>query len=181
MISLTNPSNTVQLFSQIQNGSFEEAFNRHVRPELQPIPSWFFPAECRKAGYEVKLDATESVSGFQCLKIESPKEGKLHFGNIMQTIDATPYRGLKIQLSATIRMGVNPEQGQGHMWLRVDNEDTTLGFFDNMEDRPIVSNEWQKIVIVGPVSENAQYINVGAFLFGQGTMWVDEFQVEPME
>ncbi len=104
-------------------------------------------------------------------------QGKSPFGTIGQNIDAAPYRGRGIKLTAKMRAVVSGEGNQGHMWLRVDRPDGKRGFFDNMGRRPVTSAEWQPVEIVGSVAEDASGIVFGCFLMGRGEVWVDDFQL----
>ena len=96
------------------------------------------------------------------------------FGTIIQSVDAEPFRGKPIKLSARIRAVVAGQGNQGHMWLRVDRPDGHRGFFDNMGTRPVTSAEWQDVEIVGDVAHDASWIVFGGFLIGRGEVWIDD-------
>jgi C-terminal processing protease CtpA/Prc len=100
------------------------------------------------------------------------------FGTVIQSVDATPYRGRKVRLTASIRTEVEGEGNQGQMWLRVDRESGGRGFFNNMGDRPVTSNEWGDYEIVGEVADDAEWIVFGCFLLGVGQAWVDDFRLD---
>ncbi len=51
-------------------------------------------------------------------------------------------------------------------------------FVDNMKDRPITGSDWQVYEIEGSVAADAQMISFGAFLRGDGRMWVDAFELQ---
>lgn len=99
------------------------------------------------------------------------------FGVVTQLIDAAEYRGRRVQLRAAVRANVSGPGNQGQLWLRVDRAQRQMGYFDNMGDRPITSNEWSVHEIEGPVAKDAARIAFGAFLNGAGTMWVDGFEL----
>ena len=99
------------------------------------------------------------------------------FGTVTQSVDAIDYRGKKIKLKAFVRTNVSGTGNQGQLWLRVDRENKQRGFFDNMNDRPIKSHEWQSYEIVGTVADDATKIFFGCFLNGMGQVWVDGFQL----
>ncbi len=98
------------------------------------------------------------------------------FGNIMTGIDADKYLGKEIKYTGFVKMkeGIT---GTGHLWLRVDNKDKSMGFFDNMGSNPIKSSEWQQYEIVGKVSSNAKSIVFGCFLQGKGALYYDKAQL----
>lgn len=99
------------------------------------------------------------------------------FGTITQVIDALKYRGKEIKLQAAVKANVTGNNNQGQLWLRVDRISKEKGFFDNMYDRPITSTGWQRYTIVGKVDEDAERIVFGAFLKGEGKVWVDDFNL----
>jgi hypothetical protein len=92
-------------------------------------------------------------------------------------IDAAAYRGKRVRLRGAVRVDVAGSGNQGQLWLRVDRAQRQMGFFDNMGDRPVTSDEWQVYEIEGPVARDAVRIAFGAFLNGAGTMWVDGFEL----
>lgn len=51
-------------------------------------------------------------------------------------------------------------------------------FVDNMKDRPITGSDWQVYEIEGSVAADATMISFGAFLRGDGRMWVDAFELQ---
>ena len=96
------------------------------------------------------------------------------FGNVMQSIDATPLRGKRVRFRAAVRA-----EGQAQLWLRVDRKGRAMGFFDNMQDRPIRSAEWEEYAIEGPVAEDAESIYFGMMLIGEGKAWLDAVELSP--
>jgi C-terminal processing protease CtpA/Prc len=98
------------------------------------------------------------------------------FGSVTQSIDAAPYRGMEIRLTASVKTDVEPGN-QAQLWLRVDRADNRMGFFDNMGDRPITSRAWAAYEITGKVSDDAQRVFFGGFLSGRGQVWVDDFKL----
>ncbi len=100
------------------------------------------------------------------------------FGTLVQSVAAEAYRGRLVKLAASVRTEVTGGGNQGQMWLRVDRMDGQMGFFDNMDDRPIRSPEWRRYEIEGEVAEDANRIYFGCFLHGQGRVWVDGFELQ---
>jgi hypothetical protein len=182
MVSLTSPRNSIQSSTNLRNPSFEEVEFRDYQPDSsQPIPGWFFPSHCKDAGYRVETDPFERCEGRRSAVIDCRVEQPGLMGNLMQTLSATKYRNKTIRLTAALRADVPVNGGQVQMWLRIDNDDATIGFFDNMDDRPVRTNDWQYAAIQGRVPQNAEFINVGAFLIGSGTAWLDDFQLEVVD
>ena len=99
------------------------------------------------------------------------------FGNVVQSVDASPHRGRPIRLRAFVRTEVSGPGNQGQLWLRVDRPAQRPGFFNNMADRPITSGEWGEYIIEGVVADDATRIVFGAFLLGAGVLGVDDFEL----
>lgn len=98
------------------------------------------------------------------------------FANLVMGLDASYFRNKEIKVSAMVKVGAGTE-GNGRLWLRVDNNDSTAGFFDNMGDRPITDTSWKPYSIVGTISDKAERILLGSLLVGDGSIMVDNFKV----
>lgn len=94
-----------------------------------------------------------------------------------QRIDATPFRGTTIRLSASVRTDVRGAGNQAHLGLFTALPNGQAGFMDFMQDRPITDPEWQVYTLTGPVAEEADSIGVGGMLVGSGKAWFDDFQL----
>ncbi len=98
-------------------------------------------------------------------------------GMLTQGINATNLRGKKIKLRAFVKAQAEGPGHQGHLWLRVDREKRQMGFFDNMSDRPILSDEWKEYEISGKVDDDALMIYFGSIMNGAGKLWLDDFKL----
>ena len=99
------------------------------------------------------------------------------FGQASMSLDAKPYVGKKVKLSADIRAEVPAGQGTAHLWLRVERTNRSLGFFDKMGNRPIVEASLRRYEIVGEVAANAGKLIIGTMLTGHGKAWFDRVQL----
>ena len=102
------------------------------------------------------------------------------FGNLMMSINAEDYIGKEIRYSAWVKFGKN-SKGTSHLWFRIDEESSTGCFFDNMNDRPITNNTWQRYEIKAKVCEEATDIVFGCMLMDKGKVYVDDVKVEYKE
>jgi len=169
---------------------FLAALRLHAAPNPAPVnldfesgapgevpPGWISPSV--RYGYTGALSAEKPKQGKQSVRLSGPSanpEGGRGFGNVMQTIDATPYRGKRIRFRGAVR--VEGEEASGLLWMRVDRPANQIGFFDNMQDRPIHSKEWSYYEISGDVDEDAEDLNIGMMLQGSGTTWLDDVTLE---
>ncbi|MHC4768945.1 MAG: hypothetical protein ACYTEI_09570, partial [Planctomycetota bacterium] len=133
------------------------------------------------AGTTAAVTAESPAQGKQC--VELAKQGSQSFGNLMQTFDATRYRGYRVRFSASVRMAGGPGEaarGRAQLWMRVDRPGGRMGFFDNMGDRPIRSSEWNEYEIIGDVDPDAQRLNLGLMVHGPGKALLDDVSFEVM-
>jgi hypothetical protein len=101
-------------------------------------------------------------------------------GILSQGLSATNLRGKEIKLSARVKAQVEGPASRGYLWLRVDRENQQTGFFDNMSDRPILSNEWKEYEIEGRVDDDALRIFFGSIMNGAGKLWLDDFTLQAL-
>ncbi len=102
------------------------------------------------------------------------------FGNLMQAIDATQLRGRRVRFRAAVRMEGDDPAARAQLWLRVDRPEKQMGFFNNMDDRPVRSGVWQYYEIVGDVEDDATVVNVGMMLIGKGKAWLDDVSLSDL-
>ncbi|MHC4812531.1 MAG: S41 family peptidase [Planctomycetota bacterium] len=140
-------------------------------------PGWFVPTR----GYEALLAKRKGKKKGLCLHLsQQAGDRPAAFGNVLQSVDAKPYRGKTVRFSADVRnMG---QGGRAQLWLRVDRPDSQRGFFDNMGDRPITSRKWQRYQIVGKVHDDAVGIFFGMMLLGRGgSAFLDDVKLEVVD
>lgn len=94
------------------------------------------------------------------------------FGNLMQTINAVQFRNKLIRFRASVRVE-SSTGGRAQLWVRVDRPGGQMGFFDNMQQRPIRSAVWQEYEIRGEVAADATVLNFGLMLIGGGAARLD--------
>jgi len=126
--------------------------------------------------YNIQLDSIVKHSGKYALRVEPKEEpAKQDFGGPGYSIPAI-YEGKSVTVKAFIKFeDVDLPIG---LVLRIDDDSNKMLFFDNMMQRGIKgTRDWTEYSITLPLPEKAKTINIGAFLFGKGKLWVDDFQV----
>ena len=132
---------------------------------------WFVPTR----GWKGELWDQDASQGICSARLSLPGESEAPFGNLMRTMDATPYRGKHVRLAAKVRVeGVG---ARAMMWLRVDRPQGRMGFFDNMGDRPVVAPKWTAALIDGEIDADAERLALGVMSLGGGTVYVDEMSL----
>ena len=152
---------------------------------LGDVPlSW--GSSTQQGGYTVRLSEEAPKRGRRCVEItktvvdDTPEAS---FGNVMQMIDATPFRGKRLRFTgwaktrSVIADWLKLSSSRAQAWLRVDRPLGTTGFSDTMKDRPIRSSSWRRFEIIGDIAKDAEYINLGLTLQGNGKAWFDDVQV----
>lgn len=109
-----------------------------------------------------------------CAVVWLPSGSSAPFANLMQTIDATPYRDKTVRLRAWMRVASDKAPGRAQAWFRVDRAGRQMGFFDNMSDRPVTASQWTQVTIVGKIAADAEKINFGVITAGEGRAWVED-------
>lgn len=138
---------------------------------------WVFRSP-QEAGYRARIDRDDARRGSASVLLESTGGSPGSFGNLMQVVDAIPYRGKRVRYRAAVRAEVAGGSGSAQLWLRVDREGGRTGFFDNMADRPIAEPQWRTYTIVGDVAADAVTLNLGVFLRGEGRVGFDDAALE---
>ena len=129
------------------------------------------------ADYDMGNDTTTAFTGNSSGYLRSNKADPKGFGTYMQTIDATDYRGKRMQLTAYVKSDRLVDWAA--VWMRVDAGSTPGIAFDNMRDRPIKgSQDWTQYRIVLDVENRATAIAFGILLSGQGTVWIDDVALD---
>jgi AraC family transcriptional regulator len=96
----------------------------------------------------------------------------------MQTMDAKPWLGKRVRMSAWIKSG---DIFWASVWMRVDAESIPLRF-DNMEGRGLEREaNWHRVDVVLDVPFEAKTIAFGALLHGKSQIWVDDFEFHVVE
>ena len=106
------------------------------------------------------------------------------FGLLGQRIEAAAYRGKRVRFRAAVRTDVTGPGNQAYLWLHVTKEwafPASTAFYDDMSDRPITNREWREYEIVGEVPEDAEMIDYGMALVGDGRAWIDAVSVEVVQ
>ena len=107
------------------------------------------------------------------------------FANLTQSVDAEPLQGKRVRFRAAVKVQGAGAQDRVQLWFRVDRKaedgNTPMGFFDNMQDRPIMAGDWQHYEIVGDIADDAERIVLGFLGFGNCIALIDDVSLEVVE
>ena len=146
-----------------------------------PAPQGWMLSGSTATAYEVGIAPQGGQSRGPAAYIKS-KDKPQGFGTLMQTIQASDYRGKRVRFAATVR--TEDVASWSGLWMRVDSERGSDGrprmlAFDNMQGRPIKGTTgWQRYEVVLDVSESAAAIAYGILVNGAGAAWLDAVTLE---
>ncbi|MFK7748319.1 MAG: DinB family protein [Kordia sp.] len=84
---------------------------------------------------------------------------------------------LKFKITASIKVDTNDPDAWAGIWARVDTKNDETGFFDNMQDRAVVTNTWDTYVINGYIDKNSESLNFGGLCLFNGKFYFDNVKL----
>lgn len=130
----------------------------------QVPPGWSVSKPSQEAGFKADVQSDGKLPGKRCVVLQNPDPAAKAFGNLMQKVDATPYRGKRVRLRTLLRLEEKGSWVNGALWLRVDRPNGERGFFDNMAGRAVTATAWTAAEIVGDVEPDAKDLALGVML-----------------
>ena len=144
------------------------------------------PALPRSLGFEAVTTEDDFYRGKRSgILARSPgrRYGEI-FGTLAQRVDASSYRGKLVRLRAMVRSEVIGPGNEAYLWLQAARGFTApqrIAFLEDMSDRPITHRDWREYEIVGEVPADAETIDFGLALVGEGRAWIDAVSLESVE
>lgn len=150
-------------------------------PQLELPEGWMVshPApELYRIGLDPALPGVSLIAAVPGAQIPPGQTGVL-----MQSINASPFRGHRLRFSAELR---TEEAGSGSIWMRIDPAAGRHLRFDNMlqrgDDAALRGSiDWREVEIVLDVPEAAASIHYGMLLVGEGRLWARNLRIEPVD
>jgi hypothetical protein len=129
------------------------------------------------ATFDIGLDYTTVHGGRAAAYVFSESAAENSGATVLQSIRADNYRGKRVRWSGWVRHTDLAGIGTG-LWMRVDGPGE-IASFDNMSDRSLSgTSDWHQISVVLDVPENAIGISLGILMHGNGTLLIDDLQLE---
>ncbi len=159
------------------NLNFEEG-----APGTTP-PGWRVSKALAAQGFSAVLVTNQPALGRQCVEIRWSTNSTVPpnlFANLMQSVDARPFRGKRIKVTAAMRDNATEAGGRAQMWLRV-NAPRGVTAFDNMDDRPVKKTGWADYSITLEVASDAEQVTLGMMALDGATAWWDNVRIEELD
>lgn len=99
------------------------------------------------------------------------------WGAFYQRIKADSLQGKKFRIEAAVKVTVIDSTADAEVWVRVDRPGNKMGFFYNMMDKPIRSNEWKVYSVSGRIDKDAAWLNFGGLYHRKGIFYFDAFKL----
>ncbi|MBT2546383.1 hypothetical protein J7E99_38410 [Streptomyces sp. ISL-44] len=139
------------------------------------IPGWQLTGDRAFEDYEALLDSEVTRHAGCSARIDATPRAR-GFATLMQSVDATPFRGQRLRMTAWVR---TESVRKAAIWMRVDGPDGNMLAFDNMFNRPIKGTTgWCQYSIVLNVTPESLMLAFGFMLSGRGRVWADDFSFE---
>jgi hypothetical protein len=135
-------------------------------------PGWIVPELPQVADHWAEIRNSGCREGTKCAVLLIP-DNSPGFGYLMQPFSAMPYRGKTVRLRAWMKIEATDPYDHAQMSLSIDRDKGHLGFYDDLNDRPVQSAEWTMREITARVYDDATFITVGAISKGRGRVWLD--------
>lgn len=154
-----------------------------LEPEvvIGPLPKGW----TRSGDQPERFDMGRAVRGdtpAAAIRLKPGEEAGSAFATLMQSVDATAFRGRRITLMG--RLAADAVTGGVTIWLRADDIAKRSVAFDNLEEAPqdrgpiTGTCDWQERSITLDIPEAAQTLNFGFYLRGGGTAWCAGLSLE---
>jgi erythromycin esterase len=139
---------------------------------------WTAAGGTAQVEWDVALTREDARIGTQAVVIRRNDKGGYGetAGELHQRIDATPWRGQRVTLGASVRIDDVAEASRGYLWMRVTRPAEPWPetvFYEYMAERPITSPEWGDYEITADIHDDAGIISYGFAFVGPGQAWLD--------
>lgn len=143
---------------------------------------WWAVQHAGPVSYTFRPDTAVKRSGERSLRVTNV--GPEPFGSVYQTVQAAPYRGRTLRLSAWLRTegatGNGFATGAG-LKLHSARGGYALDVIEMRQDAVHGTTDWTRYEITLKVPAEAEQIEAGLTLFGPGSVWIDDVALDAMD
>ena len=127
--------------------------------------------------FGVGLNEKSTYKSVRLNRPEPTVKNDAGFAPFFQVISGKELQGKEFRLKGLMKVDAR-ESGSGHLWLRVDKENNTTGFFNNMGLAPATLNEWKEYGFPGKIDDDAKNVSIGGFIQGSGAVGFDDIVLQ---
>ena len=114
---------------------------------------------------------------FLVFVVSAQKEVDQDWNAFAKTIDVTAYQRGNFIFKGYVRAENAAGESSARLWARVDKK-KGIGFFDNMQNRPVSSPTWKEYTIEGDIDKDAVKLIIGGLFLGGGKYYFDKFSLQ---
>lgn len=141
----------------------------------QAPPGWTVPSD--STGFSAQV-SSEKPEGGKASGVLAGAGGKPDAaGNLIQSVDAAPYRGKRIRFRAAVRAEPESPGGRSRIWIGLDRPGSGSGGRYDVTS-PIATPDWKHYEVMAEVPEDTRMLNLGLVLVGDGRAWIDSASLE---
>ena len=148
-----------------------EAWDSNGKPT-----GWFLTSSL---GYQVAQSVENAHEGKSSIRLYSTGKGQERAGAVMQTIDASVFRGKALNLTGWARTHLDPSMGGASVSVIVTGTRENLSTPEMMKGR-ILDQDWSKQGLAFRIPEDAVSFTIVLAMRGQGEVWFDGFAIQAM-
>jgi hypothetical protein len=106
------------------------------------------------------------------------KKVSRNWTSFSQSIEVKTDSLKKFKVIAHVKVDTEDEKTWAGIWARVDNKpDQGRGFFDNMQNRPIKSDNWDTYTVQGVIDAKSEKLVFGGICSNNGNFFYDAFEL----
>jgi erythromycin esterase len=141
---------------------------------------WTVSPQLRAYGWALQSSTDKPFHGARCALIRR-LPGR-HYGEadgrFQERLDATPFRGKRVRLTAAVRAKVHGAGNSARLVLGAELGIGARAANNNMREHPIVDAAWRSYTIELDVPREAGKLIVGGAVVGDGSACFDDFHLE---
>ncbi|ABD53626.1 glyoxalase superfamily protein [Jannaschia sp. CCS1] len=166
----------LDLIAKLEGLADWNVLSARLQPEVPigPLPNGWTRAGDQPERFEMG-QAMRADTPAAAIRLKPGEEAGSAFATLMQSVDATVYRGQRMMLTG--RLAADAVTGGVTIWMRADDIGKRMVAFDNLEEAgpdkgPVTgTSDWVERRIILDIPEVAQTLNFGFYLRGRGTAW----------
>jgi len=146
--------------------------------EGEAPPGWRISSGSAEGAAGAVITREGAAEGAACVRVPAPSPGQTTNG-LSQDVSFLPYRGMRVRVSASVRVEAPTESAFARFWLLMEaSELDGYSYVENSTDRPIRWKAWDRFGIEFDVRGDAAVAAFGLTVHGEATAWLDDVRIE---
>jgi pimeloyl-ACP methyl ester carboxylesterase len=117
------------------------------------------------------------IIAFGLILLPFPTQAQENWVAYSQKIETKGYEGHRFRWQGAVRAEIEDDSAWAGLWVRADKQ-KGVGFFNNMQDRPIRNRTWQTYTVEGKIDTGVYQLAFGALSIYNGKFYIDDVKLE---